>query len=429
MNRDTKPKGGGIHPLLIVAIVLVALLITTYIVMSILYPNQTALLKYIRYRLPGLTGLAGEEITPNPNNELSYLTVNDTEIRDEDGNTVVLQGVNLGGWFLQEYWMCPVKGLDEVEQWTHLETLDTLTARFGEEQARELLYTYEENWITEWDIQNIASMGYNVIRVPFGYWEFMSDAEGTWLTENPDDNHGFRMLDWVIDTARQYGLYVVLDMHGCPGGQSTQHVAGSARHSELYRNEANQAAMESLWVAIAERYKGNATVAMYDIMNEPTMTSQATYDARPEVYDRMYKAIRAVDPDHIIAIEGIWDLSVLPDPGEQGWTNVVYEVHPYDARNAAEACQELATYRAVHNVPVYIGEFSDRSIVTSADQYGISYTSWTYKGTNNANGTWFMYYKTNLAQADVSYDSYKEIQIKWGKALQTQYFKRSSWVR
>lgn len=54
----------------------------------------------------------------------------------------------------------------------------------------------------------------------------MKDADGTWLTEKLDDNPGIQKLDWLIETCQKYGVYVILDMHGCPGGQNAGHTTG-----------------------------------------------------------------------------------------------------------------------------------------------------------------------------------------------------------
>ena len=53
------------------------------------------------------------------------------------------------------------------------------------------------------------------------------------------------------------------------------------------------------------------------------------------------REIRAIDPDHIITLEGCWGgqadckymgwgLDVLPDPKKFGWTKVVYQMHAYE---------------------------------------------------------------------------------------------------
>ena len=354
-----------------------------------------------------------------------FLSVSENKIVNRRGETVTLEGVNLGGWLLQEYWMCPVQGSEEIPQWTNLETLNVLEERFGAEKAQYLIKTYEDHWITQWDIQNIAGLGCNVIRVPFWYGNFMSSPEGKWLNEDPEKNPGFQRLDWVIHMAEKYGLYVILDMHGCPGGQSKDHCAGFARQSELFANTNYQDAMEKLWTAIAARYKDSPAVAAYDIMNEPQVDSeykQVTEDPRNILYDRMIKAIREVDPEHMIMVEGIWTLSVLPDPEIMEWRNVVYEVHPYGITDTDTECQKYMQYSQKYQVPVYIGEFSDMEMMERCRKYGIHYTSWTYKGNQYMEETWFMYYADRMLSANVCTDPYWLIKLKWGNCLSTQYF-------
>lgn len=354
-----------------------------------------------------------------------YLSVSGNKIVNRRGETVTLEGVNLGGWLLQEYWMCPVKGSKEIPKWTYLETISVLKERFGAEKTQTLIKTYEDHWITQWDIQNIAGLGCNVIRVPFWYGNFMSSPDGDWFNEDPERNPGFQRLDWVIQQAEKYGLYVILDMHGCPGGQSKDHCAGFARQSELFTNTVYQASMKKLWTAIAERYKNSPAVAAYDIMNEPQVDleyNQVTDDPRNILYDCMIKAIRNVDPEHIIMVEGIWNLSVLPDPQIMGWKNVVYEVHPYGITDTDKECQKYIQYSQKYRVPVYIGEFSDMKMMESCRKYGIHYTSWTYKGNHYMEETWFMYYAERMLSVNVYSDPYWLIKLKWGNCLSTQYF-------
>lgn len=113
-----------------------------------------------------------------------FLKVSDGQLVNGKGETVLLRGVNLGGWLIQESWMCPVNGEDR--KWANLDTLELLESRFTDEQVQTLLDTYQDNWITESDIKNIAELGCNVVRVPFWYRNFMKDEQGTWLTEDFD---------------------------------------------------------------------------------------------------------------------------------------------------------------------------------------------------------------------------------------------------
>ena len=366
-----------------------------------------------------------EQVQEDPLTEEDFLHTEGAAIVNQNGERLILTGINLGGWLIQEYWMCPVQGDRDTLQWTNLQTLDTLEERFGREKTQELLETYQDNWITEWDIQRIASFGANCIRVPFWYRNFMWDDEGTWMTEDLDDNPGIRRLDWVIETAKKYGMYVVLDMHGCPGGQTWDHTSGSTTGGALYTEEKYQRVMEELWTAIADRYKDEPAVAAYDIMNEPQVRetpASIAEDPRNHVYDRMIKAIRAVDSRHMIAVEAMWSLDVLPTPQQAGWTNVIYELHSY-GDDVDGYCYTAAEYSNTNGVPVYIGEFSDMDMWETCFHYGISCTSWTYKGSSMTEDTWFVYYDDRSLDADVLNDPYWLIKLKWGKRISTIYYK------
>ena len=389
---------------------------------------------------PG-TDTKGDTSAPQ-NKKMSFLHADGTNIVNEDGEVVILKGTNIGGWLLQESWMCMVKGDPQYDSvgWTQMETLDALTERFGAEKARELLSVYRENWITEDDFRNMAELGMNVIRLPFGYWDFMSDLDGTWLAENPDENPGFVTFDRVLELCEKYGIYVVLDMHGCPGGQTKDHTCGSYRKCLLFDTPEYQDVMEKLWLGIAERYKESPIVAGYDIMNEPTeyKMDDPRDDPRNVLYDRMIKAIRKVDPDHMLIVEAIWDIQRLPaDPAAWGWENVVYSMHPY-GWTASGFSSSLKNYFRENelNVPFYVSEFFDTDFMQMCLDNGWSFSTWTYKGVPSDNEkqpyaiycydfskidvyAQYIHTETNDTRADVLNDSEELIREKWGKVLRT----------
>ena len=282
------------------------------------------------------------------------------------GRVVILRGVNLGGWLLQESWMCPVSGEDN--EWANLDTIAAFEQRgFTDSQIAALFQSYQDNWITEADFDIISRMGCNTVRIPFWYRNFMTDEYGTWITE-----------DFDLSTA----------------------------------------------------------VAAYDIMNEPHNNSSEFAD-RPEykdiwseeshnqyngIYDRMIKAIRKADDNHMITVEGIWRVENLPLPAEKGWSNMMYQLHLYDdTKQFKTLVRDLHKYAAKYDVAPYIGEFSNIDGFGICENYGIGWTSWTYKGAKAGQGNWFMYWK-DLPVADVIHDSYEEISLKWGECLKTSEF-------
>lgn len=346
-----------------------------------------------------------------------------------DGKTVVLRGVNFGGWLLQETWMCPVLAFDDnvtvkngtENGWANLDTLNELEKRFGKEKAAELTENYRSAYITERDFENVKEMGFNCIRIPFWYRNFMSDEDGAYITENDNDNPGFKALDFACDMADKYGLYLVLDMHGCPGGQNGSHTSGKAGRNYLYKEEKYKKIMEDLWIKIASRYKKRECIAAYDIMNEPLSDADTAHGVREEyaadpwtdtvlrsaVYDRMIKAVRSADLYHTITLEAIWRTSSLPSPSDYGWTNVMYQLHSYDSDTAttAELVNSLADVKRNYGAAAYMGEFNplvyNGSIVKLMNGAGISYTLWNYKtAAVMSDSDWGLYHK-NYTESDL----------------------------
>lgn len=362
-----------------------------------------------------------------------FLSVSGSSLVNRSGERVVLRGVNLGSWMLQECWMSPVVGMDG--EWGNLDTIEAFKANgMTDEQIQQLFDSYQDNWITEYDLDIIAESGVNCIRVPFWYRNFMLDEAGTWIDDDLDKNPGFERLDWVIKEAGKRGLYVILDLHGAPGGQSMNHSTGTVGRNDLYSSEECRATMKKLWVAIAERYKGNATVAAYDLMNEP-QNNDAAFSEHPnyidawdsksweqtnDVYREMVAAVREVDPDHVISVEGIWRITNLPDPAKEGWTNMLYQVHLYDGTaQFRELAEDIAKYGEKHGVAVYVGEFSNMEGIAICEEHGISWTTWTYKGGKGPNGTWFWYY-ANPDPVIPTKDDFETALAKWGESLRTE---------
>lgn len=364
------------------------------------------------------------------------LSVDNGYIVDADGERVMLRGINLGNWLLMETWMNFTP--EYTSDWAHYDTIELLTERFGEEKTNELMRLYVENFITAEDIAQIEKLGFNCVRVPFWYRNFMHE-DGTWLTENLDENPGIQKLDWLIDLCGQHGIYVMLDMHGAPGGQSMNHSTGKAGRNLLYTEEENLAVAELLWKTLAERYKDNPVVAAYDLLNEPQNNGgyegENAWPAESEdavqhtnmAYDRLYKAVRSVDENHMISLEGVWSTEVLPNPKEFGYKNMLYQLHLYDtSKNMLRyRVNELKTVRRKWDVAVVVGEFNNQAEEDFAsDLYAknnISYIKWTYKTMNTGSG-WGIFNK-DCGEIDLMYASYEQIYRFFEENLSTENYR------
>lgn len=350
-------------------------------------------------------------------------------IVDGSGNPVVLRGVNLGGWMVMEPWMTPADSSGLADEYSIIQKLDS---RFGVATEQSLIQTYRQAWMTTQDLDNIKAQGLNVVRVPVWWGDFYPlSALGT---ANPTlRSDAFTLLDALVQAASARGIYTVIDMHGVFGGQSTSDDTGQQNQNLYWNNPTDQAATTQMWSAIAAHFKGNAGVAAYDLLNEPSGVS-STSTVWP-VLNTLYQAVRAADPDHIVIMEGTfgnWNWSMLPSPGTYGWTNVVYEMHEYQWSNETASGVESGAANQVTdfnnhkswNVPAYIGEFNAFGTGTPAWQVVVNdfnndkmnWSAWSYKATHGSGtDSWGLYNPTGTwpPVPNITSDSSATIAADW----------------
>ncbi len=327
---------------------------------------------------------------------------------------------------------------------------NSLIRRFGETTTNQLIATFQNNWITQQDIQNIANMNMNLVRVPV-YWMNFAYADGTIRN---DANSGFAKLDWLIEQCRSRGIYVLIDFHGAPGGSNGWASSGQAGPipTELFSGNAatvewNRRVTLDIWKAIAQRYKNEPVVAAYGLLNEPVLTFSG--DAHLEgtkywFYNEIYKAVRAIDNNHIVVFEEFGDWSIAQNRPERAtWTNYMFEKHPYDMNNASkwDAQKNLAdsqvsilsNIQSSWNIPLLVGEFclyyfNDiwDDFLSNLNGAKISWTNWTYKvrGTKyeSGGGNWGYYNTYTGQEPDILHHSAATINSIWNNVHTVNYF-------
>ena len=346
--------------------------------------------------------------------DLSYLLIEGNKVLNENGEEVLLQGINAGGYLVTERWMCAIASGGVVD---HKPTTDLFTEKFGKAKTLQIWDHYRKTFWTEDDFRNCEDMGMNVIRLPFSYMSV--DPVYNHVPEIPGEKYNFTILDNFIERAKTHKMYTILDMHGAYGSQNGQDHSGqsiavpSGGNNQQYvtfYSATDPDAIENrrktteLWEAIAERYKDNPNVAGYDLLNEPGEKGTSTQRRHWDYFDELYKAIRAVDPDHIIIIESCWAGSDLPHPvnSTYNWeNNVMYSFHHYthsDGVSSMPEAQRLQGHkdsmlRRVNEVagrnfgiPIYMGEFTClygeegwTYMLDLLQERGWHWTTWTYK--------------------------------------------------
>lgn len=360
-----------------------------------------------------------------------FLITRGQDIVNRKGEKIQLKGVNLGAWLIWEDWLCPYE-----EASAHADVLEVLTDRFGQDGAYELMNTYMDNWITEYDLDEIKAMGFNCVRVPFWYRNFYYDDNGTKILDK-NGEWDFSRLDWVVEECSKRELYVILDMHGAVGYQSDAPHNGKGDSCGLYekteQGERYRELTDELWTVIATRFKGNPAVAMYDLLNEPMCDvdcGEITRRINNEfIYTRLYDTVRAVDEDHIITLECIWTPLALPQSFLKGWTNVVYQVHFYNNSNLIFNLFALITKIIHFNVPLLMGEFYPHKLTTwdncfdFMNKINYNWCLWTYKATGHMmwESDWCLRgSKDGFYRAKVQTDSFEDIAAKWGECIRTE---------
>jgi len=359
--------------------------------------------------------------------EIDFLQTKDTLVVNQNGEIIRLNGTNLGGWLLREAWMDPVGyfskdsiGKDADDYLSR----KIMVERFGKEKTEELLDGYQDIYISTSDLDTIAKIGLTFVRVPI-YWQEILDSEGELKPG------AFKQLDWIIKECKSRRIYVMLDLHGAPGGHSDGYQSGGQKGSnEFWTNPRYQEMTKKIWRSIAQKYKDEPTVMAYDLLNEPVSSNPSVLSVK-NAYDQLYKTVRKIDSRHIIVMGAFYNFDVLTDPLLMKWENVIYQTHHYSPDNRKDKVAQgyflegvvnyLKTYKTKWNVPIYAGEYNfwehldlwEKWMNLLTDE-GIIWSNWAYKNIDmDKDNNWGFFYANDNPHPDLLNDSPEQFIEKW----------------
>jgi aryl-phospho-beta-D-glucosidase BglC (GH1 family) len=244
----------------------------------------------------------------------AFLSVRGQELVNAAGNVVRLRGFGLGGWMNMENFITGYPGNEEAVR-------DALRTVLGDEKYNRFFDRFLHAFFGPEDAAFIRSLGLNLLRLPVNYHHFEDDMAPFEIKES-----GFKFLDRVIGLCAEQGIYTIIDLHALPGFQNQHWHSDNPTHIALFwKHKHFQDRVVHLWEVMAKRYKGNPWVAGYNLINEPADPSRQML---MPVYRRLHDAIRAIDPDHTLFLEGnrySLDFDMFGKP----WPNVVYTTHDY----------------------------------------------------------------------------------------------------
>ena len=247
----------------------------------------------------------------------------------------------------------------------------------GPEGSAVFWQKYRENYVTREDIALLGRAGFNAIRVPLHYSLFESD-----------DAEGFQLLDRLIVWSRAEGLYVVLDLHATPGGQTGTNIDDSAGYPWLYQSPQEQEHLIAIWRRLATHYRDAPAVLGYDLLNEPIPhfpKLAALNSSLAPLYKKLAGEIRKVDAHHILFLGGAqWDgnFSVFGKPFD---ANVAYTFHKYWTAPDESVLRQYIDFRERYDVPIWMGESGENTdewiaqFVKALEKNSIGWAFWPYK--------------------------------------------------
>ena len=314
---------------------------------------------------------------------LDFLKVSGVDIVKANGDKFFIQGINLGNWLNPEGYMF-LFGSEAAS----FRLIDQAFCELvGPDFVKEFWLKFKENYITHDDIKFIKSTGMNSIRIPFHYKMF-TDEDYMGLHANQD---GFEQLDKVIDWCRQEELYVILDMHDAPGGQTGDNIDDSYGYPWLFIDEPSQELFCSIWKDIADYYKEDTIILGYDLINEPIAhyfeNDPQNFNAKLEpLYMRCVDSIRTVDSNHIIILGGAqWSGNFSMFTNSTFDDNLMYTCHRYWCDTLQADIEDLVHFRDSVNLPIYMGETGENSDEWIAgwtnllERNNIGWHYWPYK--------------------------------------------------
>jgi endoglucanase len=307
-----------------------------------------------------------------------FVTTRGKDLVSTDGRPLLLKGINLGNWLLPEGYMFKFKTTNSPRR---IQT--AINELVGEDEARRFWKTYHQNYISEADVRFIKQSGFNSVRVPFSYRLLVSDATPIRL-----EGDGYRLFDDVIAWCKKQNLYVILDMHGAPGGQTGDNIDDSWGYPFLFESAESQGLTVNIWRKIAARYRNEPAVIGYDLLNEPIAHYFDASNLNPKLeplYRKIVAAIRDVDKNHLIFLGGAqWDTNfkVFGPPFD---AKLVYTFHKYWMEVNKGAIQEYLDFRDKYKVPVWMGESGENtdewisSFRRLLEANNIGWCFWPYK--------------------------------------------------
>ena len=322
-----------------------------------------------------------------PEAQSTFMKIDGQNLIAPNGEKFFIQGTNLGNWLNPEGYMFGFKKASSAR------LIDqAFREMVGPDFTNQFWKQFKDNYITREDIRYIRQTGMNTIRIPFHY-KLFTDEDYMGLSANQD---GFQRLDSLVTWCRESEIYLILDMHDAPGGQTGDNIDDSYGYPWLMTSEESQNLFVSIWKKIAKHYQNEPVILGYDLLNEPIATyfvdeDRAKLNAALEpVYKKAVAAIREVDKNHIVMLGGAqWNSNFKVFTDSKFDDKLMYTCHRYWCDTLQANIQDFVNFRDSVNLPMFMGETGENTDewigawTRLMNRNNIGWTYWPYKRMGN----------------------------------------------
>jgi aryl-phospho-beta-D-glucosidase BglC (GH1 family) len=351
-----------------------------------------------------------------------------------DYNRNKVRGVNLGGWFVLESWITPTLFLNTSNN----AIVDEFT--FNQFQSPAVVDSFlQQHWstfYTEDDFRQIAAAKLNHVRIPVGYWSIPTNQSVA-----PFNPGAWAFILDAVGWARDYGLTVIIDLHGAPGSQNGYDNSGQGMgYPSWQSNPSNVVRTLQVIDTLAAEFsksKYNGTVSSIELLNEPAGFYDDVLGVVRKYWQDGYNIVRGHSQSLIVVIgdafKGLafWN-GFMTFPA---FSNVMMDTHVYQVFSEdqlARTPQEHIDY-ACTTVFNNIKSYASQNVWTIAGEFSNAITDCA--GSINGKGTGARYDLTPGRTCDGftgSYtnwtDDYKAYLRRYWDAQVTAFEQGQGWV-
>ncbi|KAF2830863.1 glycoside hydrolase [Ophiobolus disseminans] len=238
-----------------------------------------------------------------------------------------VRGVNIGGWLVLEPFITP--SIFESHSSPENPVVDewTLCEKLGQQACADTLKPHWDNFVSLNDFWKIKNAGFNVVRIPVGYWSYVAP----W---GPYAQGAAPYLDAAIDWARITGLKVVIDLHGAPKSQNGFDHSGHKASAPTWGDADSLSYTHAALRIIEQKY---AVPSMQDVvvaiqpLNEPFLQKLDLNMVRQFYRDAFYN-LREISDTPALFHDGFYDpewMNGFLTPQDNGAQGVIVDHHEY----------------------------------------------------------------------------------------------------